>query len=329
MMKAVLGVDGGNTKTAAIVVGLGGQVLGCALGGCGDIYGTASAAAAMDTVETTALEALNRANVCLEDLAAAAFSMAGADWPEDFSFIRAETRQRNLGRDIIVVNDGIGALRAGTEDGVGIAVVCGTFVAIAAGAPSGRTWHHSWWQQPGGARELGTRTLRAVYRSELGIDPPTTLREAVLDFFGRSSVEEVLHLLTARERIHKTDVGALAPLLLDAAESGDAAARYLVEEHAAVLGDYAIAAARRVELEASPFTLALSGGVFRHPGNLHRNRLKERVAQQFPEVQIIHSRFEPVVGAALLALQSAGAQTDEHLMARLEASLPSISEFET
>ena len=161
-MRAVLGVDGGNTKTAAIVVGMGGRVLGCALGGCGDVYGAASATAAIDTVETTALRALNRANLCPGDLAAAVFSMAGADWLEDFSFIRAEVEKRNLGQNLIVVNDAVGALHAGSKDGTGVAVVCGTFVAIAARAPGGRTWHHSWWQQTGGARELGTSLGRGT-----------------------------------------------------------------------------------------------------------------------------------------------------------------------
>ena len=78
-MNAVLGVDGGNTKTAALVLGLDGKVLGCALGGCGDIYGAASASKAIDTVERTALTAIKRAGLGSGDLAAAAFGMAGAD----------------------------------------------------------------------------------------------------------------------------------------------------------------------------------------------------------------------------------------------------------
>jgi N-acetylglucosamine kinase-like BadF-type ATPase len=132
-MRAVLGVDGGNTKTAALVLGLDGKVLGCALGGCGDIYGVASASTAIDTVERTALTAMKRTSLRPRDLVAAAFGMAGADWPEDFSFIRAEIGKRGLARHVTVVNDAVGALHAGSLDGTGVAVVCGTFVAMAAG----------------------------------------------------------------------------------------------------------------------------------------------------------------------------------------------------
>jgi N-acetylglucosamine kinase-like BadF-type ATPase len=162
----------------------------------------------------------------------------------------------------------------------------------------------------------------------LGIDPPTKLKEAVLDYFEQSSVEGVLHLLTARERIQEYDVGDLARVLFDAAEAGDAASRNIVEEHALMLGDYALAAARRVGLERNAFELILSGGVFRHPGTLHREYLKRRVALALPDVKVVDSRFEPVVGAALLALQSTGQRVGEYLLTRLANSLPRISEFE-
>ena len=37
-MQYVLGVDGGNTKTIALVAALDGTILGAGRGGCGDIY---------------------------------------------------------------------------------------------------------------------------------------------------------------------------------------------------------------------------------------------------------------------------------------------------
>jgi N-acetylglucosamine kinase-like BadF-type ATPase len=142
-----------------------------------------------------------------------------------------------------------------------------------------------------------------------------------------ASVVGVLHLLMTRERIQENDVGYLTPVLLDAAEAGDLASRHIVEEHAVMLGDYALAAARRVGLENDAFELILSGGVFRHPGTLHREYLKRRVALALPDVQVVDSPFEPVVGAALLALRSTGQQVDEHLLARLANSMPPKSEF--
>ncbi len=199
-MAYVVGVDAGNTKTVAPVARLDGTVVGAGYGGCGDIYGAPSAEAAMTTVSTVVADTLREAGTQPEDLLAGAFGMAGADWPEDFAFLRERIERRGFGNRITVVNDAVGALRAGSPDGTGVAVVCGTFVAIAARAPDGLTWHHSWWQESGGGRELGARALRAVYRAELGIDPQTRLKEKALSFFGEPSVEEILYLLTRRER---------------------------------------------------------------------------------------------------------------------------------
>jgi N-acetylglucosamine kinase-like BadF-type ATPase len=321
-MSHVLGVDAGNTKTIALVARLDGTISGTGRGGCGDIYEADSTEPALATVENAVTHALNEAGIGIEDLVAGGFSMAGADWPEDYEFLRTEMRRRGFGKRVIVVNDAVGALRAGSPDGVGVSIVCGTFVAIGARAPDGSTWHHSWWLQSGGARELGTRALQAVYRAELGIDSPTALTEKVLNFFAQRRVEDVLHMLTARDAKKSVDIGKLARVLLDAAEDGDAVAKRVVQEHGAMLGDYALAAARRVGIERSSLTLVLAGGVFRHPSRTHIDSIVARMCEKTPKVQSIHSRFEPSVGALFLALEEIGITIDKHLLEHLTGSLP-------
>src|SRR5258708_35518738 len=87
----------------------------------------------------------------LSSLAAACGSMAGADWPEDFELIRCELEARGLRQNVSIYNDAFGALRAGTHDGFGVAVACGTGTATGARAPHGRLWHNSYWPAaPGG-----------------------------------------------------------------------------------------------------------------------------------------------------------------------------------
>ena len=43
-------------------------------------------------------------------------------------------------------NDAIGALRAGTPDGVGVAITCGTGIAIGARNHDGREWYSGNWE---------------------------------------------------------------------------------------------------------------------------------------------------------------------------------------
>src|SRR2546422_10205770 len=86
-MQYVLAVDGGNTKTIALVAALDGTILGAGRGGCGDIYnagdytnGLDSATAALSNIESAVTNALQSANVKASDLVTSVFSMAGADW---------------------------------------------------------------------------------------------------------------------------------------------------------------------------------------------------------------------------------------------------------
>jgi N-acetylglucosamine kinase-like BadF-type ATPase len=327
-MSYILGVDGGNTKTIALVARLDGTLVGAGRGGCGDIYGRAGAAGAIAEIERAVRAALAAAGVHASALAVGAFSLAGADWPEDFALFEGELRRLGFGRAITVVNDALGALWAGAPNGAGVSVVCGTGLAIGARGADGRLWHGSFWLESLGANELGRRMLRAVLRAELGLDPPTTLTTRMLAFYGRERVEQVLHAFTARGAT-PPNAGELARLLLDEADCGDPTARQIALEHGQALGDYALVGARQVGIMGMPFTLVLAGGVLRHPARLLAETLLSRVRAAAPTVQVVDSRFEPVVGALFLALELAGVAIDAPLQSRMTPTLPPAAFFVT
>src|SRR5262245_49809210 len=214
-MTYVLGVDGGNTKTIALVARADGTVVGAGRGGCGDIYGDAGPSGAIAEIERAVLGALSAAGARADALEVGAFSLAGADWPEDFALFERELRRLGFGRKITVLNDALGALWAGARVGPAGSVVCGTGIAIGARGAEGPLWHGSFWLEPLGASDLGHRALRAIYRAELGLDPPTALTAHLLQFFDLPNVEAVLHSFTARGVTRPVQFGQLARLLLD------------------------------------------------------------------------------------------------------------------
>jgi N-acetylglucosamine kinase-like BadF-type ATPase len=326
--RLLLGLDAGNTKTIALVAREDGTILGAGRGGCGDIYGAESAQAALQEIETAACQALEAAGVSAGDLAAGGFSLAGADWPEDHVFLHEEMWRRGLGRVITVVNDAIGALRAGSAGGPAVGIACGTGLAIGCRDAEGRYWNASWWLESHGAAAMSRTVLRAVYRAELGIEPETALSSRVLRYFGLSSVEEVLHLMTHREG-GKVDITGLVGPLLDEAGRGDATARRLVDEHARGIAEYALAAARRAGIERDAFTLVLAGGVLRHSCDLLTETLLGYVRQQAPLVRPVRSPFEPSVGALFLAFDSLDIPVGPDVQDRLKASLPDRAVFAT
>ncbi|CAN5804129.1 N-acetylglucosamine kinase [soil metagenome] len=322
-MKTFLGVDGGNSKTLALVAREDGQILGWGRGGSGDIYG--SEAGAVEAVNAAVHGALNMAGLEVGSLHSSCFSLVGADWPEDFTFWQRETSARGYGKRNLIVNDALGALRAGTPR-EGVVVACGTGAAVGAKGLDGRVWHSSFWQEQLGGCALGEAALRAVYRSELGIDPPTDLTSRVLEHFHVPTVETLLHRQTGRGQTLGKPLSSLARLVL---ETEDAAARDIVRRHGQILGDYALVAARQVGLDAAPFPLVLTGGVLRHSAIHLAEAIVEQVRKRVPEVRVVRSRLEPVVGALLLALEHGEVEMSEATLARLEASLPPVTLYAT
>ncbi|MBX5459041.1 MAG: hypothetical protein IRZ31_19275 [Thermogemmatispora sp.] len=342
MRSCVLAVDGGNTKTLALVATLDGQIRGYGRAGCGDIYhippgeqASAHEPAALGEIERAVEAALRQADCHPTDLEAAVFNMAGADWPEDFALLEAAMRARGYGQRLLVQNDALGVLHPaciGSTTNSGVSVICGTGAATGARGPDGRTWHSSHWQDSvQGAGHLGQQVLTAVFHAELGISPPTTLRERVLAYFDARSVEEVLHRLTARlpQEQETRPLSGLAAALLDEAEAGDGVARRLVRKHGSALGDFANVAAQRVGLEGQSFPLVLAGGVLRHPSPLLAEAIIARVHSRSPQAQPTRPRFEPVVGVLFSALELADQRIDEQLISRLLPTLPPASFFDT
>ncbi len=186
-----------------------------------------------------------------------------------------------------------------------------------------------WQNQVQGSAQLGQKTLHAVYRSELGIEPPTTLTKRVLDFFHLNTIEEVLYLFTSRSKRIPSRVDQLTPILLDEAQAGDSVASRVVQEHGIALGDYAVAAARRVGIEGTAFTLVLAGGVFRHPSTVLEQAIIERVRSTSPDVRPTYCRFEPVIGVLFTALEAAGGVVDGVLLDKLLPTIPDPALFST
>ena len=337
-MSYVLAVDGGNTKTIAIVAALDGTILGTGRAGGSDIYNASTRGASfLDTteaaianIEYAVVTALQAAQVKASDLISAVFNMAGADWPEDFALLETAMRSRGYGRSLKIQNDAMGVLHAGVADNIGVSVICGTGAATGARGPDGRIWHSSMWQnQAQGGHQMSHKAFYAVIRSELGIDSPTTLKQYFLDYYGLDSVEELLHLLTGRLQRPTKRMDGLARILLDEADSGDRAAHQVVQEQGRALGNFAVVAARHVGLEGTPFTLVLAGGVLRHPSTLLADTIIERVKLFSPEIRPIRSRFEPIIGVLFSALENANVNIDDQLLERLVLTLPSFELYAT
>ncbi len=322
-MQYVLGVDGGASKTHALLVEETGKVLG--FGGAGTAnHQVRGLGPALREIEL----AITR---CHEDAGMHAksdlgmFCLAGADLPEDYRMLYEALSSRNLTSRLIVKNDTLAALRSGLSRSWGVVVVCGTgFNAAGRGRdaqeivlPGLGSISGDW----GGGSALSQEMIRLVMRAWDGRCSPTLLTDLILEDLEAYSEQELL------SRLYHGEIGgdrllSLVPLLFDAAEMGDAASRELIVRMGNEVAVTALALIRRLDLLATDVEVVLAGSVFKGKGDLLIDTVSDLIRQEAPKAQVIKPKFAPVLGAVLLALEALGTSVNERTQRALRATMP-------
>jgi N-acetylglucosamine kinase-like BadF-type ATPase len=301
--RLLLGVDGGATKTIALIVDISGEVLGAGRAGSSDIHGETPPDQAVDNIAASVHEALSAAEASTSDLGACVFGLCGADWPEDEAYYAGGLRSRlSLDDAPIVTNDAFNSLRAGTDDGIGVAIVLGTGGAIAARGRDGASWFSGERMERIGALELGRVIFDSLVRAEYADGPRPVFEQSALQIFGLDSVEALVYAITRTGGAGYRSVARLAPALLDAAHDGDASSRQIVQDQSRRLAGYVRSAGLRVGLREAERTVVLAGGLLRSRGSL----VREEIEAELPDYSVSISRLEPAHGAVLMAADQAG-----------------------
>jgi len=231
--------------------------------------------------------------------------------------MREAVEQRGWARRVNVGNDTFAVLRAGTERGWGVAVVCGAGINCVGVGPDGRHVRFpalgaisgDW----GGGYDVGLAALSAAVRSEDGRGPRTTLERAVPEHFRLvtpGELVEAIHL----GRVAQRRIIELPPLVFDAA-AADPVAAAIVDRLAAEVLALVHASIERLELGGGAVEVLLGGGMFRAGDGRLMGAIEAGVG---PEVQVHVAASEPIVGAALLGLDELGAGPEALARARSE-----------
>ena len=123
-VRYLAGIDGGNSKTLAVVADEDGEVLGIARS-AGSNHQGVGVERAMEEIERAVRDAMRMAGV-EGSLSAACFCLAGADLPEDFDLLRPALDRLGLAERIELDNDSLAILRSGTSRRNAVAVGWGS-----------------------------------------------------------------------------------------------------------------------------------------------------------------------------------------------------------
>jgi N-acetylglucosamine kinase-like BadF-type ATPase len=318
-VRAVLGVDGGGSKTHALVADERGEVLGFSSSGRSNWEDTGLEAAGAALAEAIG-SALAAAQVPPGALAASAFGLAGLDWDPDRPMLGALLDPLGLAGPRRLENDSFIALRAGASRPFGVVVIAGTGHVAAGRDPAGRTVRTlglgPMYGDFGSATDVAEEAVRAVADAYTGRGPATSLSRLLPPLAGCASAEQLLQRLSRG----LVPLPEAAPLVLQEAEAGDPACRQIVLHAGASLGESAAVVARRLGLGGQRFEMVMAGGLFRSRNRLLEGTLVDTMARQAPQAVPVHLTCRPVVGAALDALDLAGLPTDPGVRDRMVAS---------
>lgn len=314
---AILAVDGGGSKTDAVLLRRDGTIVGAARTPTGDFDvhgGDDHMAQIMDAVTAACADAgLDAHRSPIADVGV--YCLAGADLPSDDRRILRWLRSRGLTPDNLVRNDTFAVLRAGTDETWGVGVVCGFGTNCSGVAPNGRTYRlpaigevsGDW----GGAGDLGRNALWHALRAGDGRGPRTAFTKSVPAHFGLRTPKDVMEAAYFG-RLDPDRFAELAPVVFQDAREGDAIAQGLVDRQADEIATMATAAIRRLGLKALKVPVVLGGGVFRTDDRAFFERIHAGIHAVAPGAVITVLTDPPVIGAVHLGLDRVGATRSAH-----------------
>ncbi len=317
-MKYVIGIDQGGSGTRAVASGLDGRLHGVGFGP-GACHPYDGMEAAMEATMVAVSGALQATEVPLKEAVGFAGGYTGADWPDEYNLLREAVLDLGLTSSVFIVNDCGAAFRGGTEQPFGGILVAGSGANCAVRAPDGREFIYHYYHDTDlqGGSALGQAALRAIYRAETGRPPQTSLRDRVLTFYNLPDVDSLMRGMEGgilpNFRVHD-----IAPLVFEEAGKGDHAAINIITYFGVGCAELLVNGIRRMEMMDLEVEIVLSGGIFKAKSPMLREILARDVKSEVPGAKFIEARYEPVVGAALLALEKEGVLIDARVKANVE-----------
>ncbi len=357
-MSLVLAVDGGGAKTDIALVDSNGAALSVVRGGSSQAHylGVEGTVDLLEGLLEEASAAAGLGRLERPFAATAQVLLAGADLPEEVAAIRVGIERQNWSERLVIDNDMPALLRAGSERGWGIAVVCGNGINClgrapggsgesgglreagasgGSGAPGAPGASGARGSSPGsgprearflsfgpvsgdwgGGRDIGLAALAAAVRAVDGRGPRTVLETVVPAHFGLRDPFDVARAVHLDE-MPLTSLGELAPAVLALADEDPVAADIVQRQTDEVIA-FACAALRRLELTGTDADVVLGGGVLRAVPPSVVAAIAQGVRRVAPDARVLVARSEPIVGAALLGLDAIGADPDAKARARAE-----------
>jgi N-acetylmuramic acid 6-phosphate etherase len=201
---------------------------------------------------------------------------------------------------IVVGSDRESGLAAALGHGDGIAVNAGTGASVT-GRRGDRVEKAGGWGHilgdAGGGYYLSVQALRFILREYDLHRAEAQFATGILRALSLNSRDD---LVRWAQNADKMEIASMARIVFDTATAGDANALKIVEEGAGVLSEYTEAVATRLHLLAPK--VILLGGLFQRD-SVYTHAFRRKIKKNMPDARVAMSEQSPELGAAWLAAE--------------------------
>ncbi|MGE5672344.1 MAG: BadF/BadG/BcrA/BcrD ATPase family protein [Mycobacterium leprae] len=309
-MPWVLGLDGGDAKTVALVANEKGRVLGRGESGPAN-YHTVGLTAASEAIQEAINTALDDAGLVGQALSGAFFAVSGVHRPTDRQLMSGAIARTALHCPVQLDSNAAATLAGATGGEPGVVVIADTG-AIAYGENAQGNRFHAGGYGPilgdeGSGYDIGRNALTAALRAEDGRGPATLLTDRVKQRFMLEQIADLVSLVYGNPPpVGRSEVAGLVSLVIDAARENDAVAREILRQAGRELGNATVAVLRGLAWDnTAVVTVSGSGSVFAAGAHLSAS-MEQAIRSSYPEAHMCQPKHTPAYGAVLLALRMLG-----------------------
>ncbi len=297
------GIDGGGTKTLAVVVDQDGNEVGRASAG-GSNLSVIGVDRAAQEIETALTSALAGASGGLPIRAIWA-GLAGVDHTGTHDLMLPPLRR--LAHDVRLGNDAELVLTA-LPSAAGVALIAGTGSIAFGRDATGKMYRAGGWGHiigdEGSGYDLGRQALKAATRVADRRGPDTSLLDAIMVKWNLQSPWEMIDRVYLQS--DKAAIASLSALVFDAARKGDAVARRIVRKAADELALDVLTVGENLTFDGL-LPVAVAGGLMTHETDFRRGVVRRiRRQRDVAEVAVV---VDSALSAARAARDLAPART--------------------
>lgn len=321
----VLGIDGGGTKTTAMVADINGTVYMKAITRGSNL--NTMTPKEFEIVMSGLLlqlnvqndEIYNQISICFAGMAGVGESGRDAEV--------ADLLRKYLPKDIhtIIKNDALNALYAGTLGEAGIVQIAGTgSITFGVNDETKMVRSGGWgylFDDEGSGFHLGNEALRAVFKEFDQRGPSTSLTTSFLEYFEVNLVPDIIGKVYGLEH-PRSIIAPLSQLVVDAAIANDEIAKSIIAKACSEMMSSIHSCHDQLFEKNHATNIVLSGGVFTN-ADFFIDHFQQLAKEKLPNIRFKRALVSPVGGAVIAALLSQQVPINDRIVKHLNEEISS------